>query len=169
MTQAALPERIFIVATLALAVYLAAFLYCATIGHGRRKRTFAQRPTTTFREWCQRHYADLSEQQWKHVEQVVAVFAQEIGVHVTQLEPGDVILDSYCVKGMCSHFDDTWEAWTEKLAVYVRKARGNAISCEEGILSSSWVTLDDVIRGTIFMVSESAIRDQSVLGDRSPP
>jgi hypothetical protein len=151
-----LDRLLFTAIVLAVAIYLSLFFYCAMIAHSRRKRAFARRPITTFQEWCRRHYADLSEREWQHVEVVVRVFAQEIGVHLTQLEPGDLVLQDYCLKGICSHFDDTWEAWTEKLGNYVGAARGHELSREESHLSSSWVTLDDVIRGTVALLGRTA-------------
>lgn len=146
---------VFTAIMLGLAIFSSAFLYCATIAHQQRKQTFRARPTTTFHEWCETHYPDLSERELHHVEAVVRIFNDEIGVHVTQLEPSDELLKDYCLKGICSHFDDTWEAWTEKLAKYIRTVRGIEMSRNESLQSSLCVTLDDVVRETIALLSTS--------------
>ena len=102
---------------------------------------------------------------------VVRVLADEIGIHFTQLEPGDLVLRHYCLNGICSFFDDTWEAWTEKLGNYVRMERGHAMSREESHQSSSWVTLDDVVRGTVDLLSpgrrKEVIRKQTNAAEHS--
>ncbi len=131
-------------------------VFCVIRGQFRMQRKFAKRSTMPFDDWFARHYQDLGDRWRESVEKIAGIFADEVGVDPTQLDPADGVMDDYTSQGIAGCMDMDWDVFLLRMGEYVEDTIGRKLTAQERTTCSQWRTLDDYIRGIIELFEKSA-------------